>query len=112
MKFVILFLLMCFSSSAFSQGNTPAEIHLSQKIAKKMQDTLGLTGQQRAQIFQVNVDIHNNKQLVRQQHSNPDSLSRYLQREERKRDSLYLPILGSVKYELYLEKKTRLVNNN
>lgn len=95
-----------------AQANNSEAVQLAHKIAKKMKDTLNLAAQQRQQVYQVNMNIHNQKMAIRQQNPPADSLTVWIQREERKRDSLYLPILGQEKYQLYLQKKKNLVNNN
>jgi hypothetical protein len=112
-KQIILFgiaLTMAFSLDA--QTNAPAAVQLSHKIAKKMKDTLDLSAQQRQDIYQVNMNLHNQKQAIRQQNPPPDSLSARIQRVEKTRDSLYLPIIGQAKYQLYLQKKRNLISNN
>jgi hypothetical protein len=112
-KLIVLFgITLVAAFSLHAQTNAPAAVQLSHKIAKKMKDTLDLSAQQRQQIYQVNMQLHNEKQAVRQQNPPPDSLTVRIQRVERRRDSLYLPILGNEKYQLYLQKKRNLVSNN
>jgi hypothetical protein len=112
-KLIVLFgIILVAENGLFSQTNSAAATQLSHRIAKKMKDTLDLTAQQRQQVFQVNMQLHNQKQAVRQQNPPPDSLTVRIQRVERRRDSLYLPILGNQKYQLYLQKKRNLVSNN
>ena len=95
-----------------AQTNSPQSNLVAQKIAKKMKDTLGLSSHQRNQVFQINMDLNNQKQEVRQQTNIQDSLIARVQRIENKRDTLYFPVLGIGKYQLYLQKKKNLVNNN
>lgn len=95
-----------------AQTNSPQSNLVAQNIAKKMKDTLGLSSQQRIQVFQINMDLNNQKQQVRQQTTIQDSLIARFQRIENKRDTLYFTILGTEKYQLYQQKKTNLVNNN
>jgi len=111
-KTIILYIaLSMFAINVKSQTTNPAE-QVADKIARKMKDTLNLTGLQRNQIYDVNMSLHYQKQVARQLYTAYDSLTTAIQAVEGKRDSLYLPILGQVKYQLYLSKKRNLVNNN
>lgn len=107
--FFSLILLAVLKSQA--QNTSPEAVQLSHKIAKKMKDSLELSAQQRQKVYEVNMSLHEQKQAVRQQ-SPADSLQPRIQRIERTRDSLYRPVLGEEKYQLYLQKKRRLINNN
>ena len=108
----LLFFSFLLAKIGKTQTNSPQSNLIAQKIAKKIKDTLGLTPQQRNQVFQINMDLNNQKQQVRQQTTIQDSLVARFQRIENKRDTLYFPILGAEKYQLYLQKKRYLVNNN
>jgi hypothetical protein len=108
---IIAGIILISFNKTHAQTSAPA-VELAQKIAKKMKDSLNLNGNQRSQVYAINLQLHNQKQLIRQQNSNPDSLSRKIQRVEKMRDSLYRPVLGEPKYQLYLQKKRNLVNNN
>lgn len=110
-KFILFAVITMFTMSARSQTTNMAE-HVADKIARKMKDTLNLTGQQRNQIYDVNMSLHNQKQAARQTYTDHNLQTMAIQGIERKRDSLYLPILGQDKYQLYLQKKRFLVNNN
>jgi len=115
MKFFFSFLALLAFSDVIAQqdnSNNGEAVVLAQRIAKKMKDTLSLTGQQRQQIYQVNMSLHDQKQTIRQQNPPQDSLQVRIQRVEQTRDSLYMPILGNEKYQLYLQKKRNLVSNN
>jgi hypothetical protein len=109
---ILLFFSFLLVQNSKAQTNSAQANLVAQKIAKKIKDTLGLTAQQRNQLFQVNMDLNNQKQQVRQQTTIQDSLVARFQRIENKRDTLYFPILGAEKYQLYLQKKRNLVNNN
>lgn len=105
---------MCifFGVTASLNAQPPAAIQLANHIAQKMKDTLELTTGQRAQVFSVNITLHNLKMAVRQNNTNPDSLRIKTQRIERRRDSLYQNILPQAKYVLYQQKKRNLVTAN
>jgi len=109
---ILLFFSFLLAQNGKTQSNSPQSNLVAQKIAKKIKDTLGLTPQQRNQVFQINMDLNNQKQQVRQETTIQDSLIIRIQRIENKRDTLYFPILGTEKYQLYLQKKRNLVNNN
>lgn len=111
MKAIIIFSLILFFASTSGKAQPKAD-SLAQKIAKKMKDSLDLTGNQRNQIYDMNMNLHYQKAAVRQQYTNPDSLRRYIQRVENKRDSLYRTILPENKYQLYKQKKRNLVSAN
>lgn len=115
MKITFLILGIFFSATVPAQNESSANSHsiqLAHRIAKKMKDTLALSAQQRQQVYQVNITLSDQKHALRQQDLIANSLRVQIQRVERTRDSLYLPILGNEKYQLYLEKKRNLINNN
>lgn len=113
-KSIILFgLIVLVLLEIQAQSNDNAEaLNLSHRIAKKIKDSLDLSALQRQEIYQVNMDLYNQKQAIRLQNPPVDSLQPRIQRIENKRDALYLPIIGNEKYQLYLQKKGNLVNNN
>lgn len=111
---VIILSLICLMGTGrylFAQSANPGT-QVANNIANKMKDTLGLTTPQRNQIFATNMYIHNKKMIIRQQVTNPDSLQQRIQREERKRDSMYQRILPEAKFQLYLQKKRNLITAN
>jgi hypothetical protein len=93
------------------KAQSPAE-KLATRIAQKMTDSLSLTATQKSQLYTINMQLHNQKMTARQQHLQPDSMRVYIQKIENTRDGLYHGVLGDYKYTLYLQKKSRLVNNN
>src|SRR5215212_6707309 len=100
MKVFFLLAIALWSLSGFAQTNAQAE-ELSRKIAKKMKDSLDLTADQQQAIFQVNMQLFNQKQAARQQYTNADSLRNALQRIENSRDSLYSTLMPIEKYLIY-----------
>lgn len=107
---VCLFFLFGFIAAA--QTATENGERLAHKIANRMKDSLDLTPQQRNAIFQINRDIHSEKQAAMQQYGSSAETGRALQRIENKRDSLYRTVLTEEKYLLYSSKKTNLVKAN
>jgi hypothetical protein len=107
-------LFSCFVLAAAAQtGTSAAAVELAQKIANKMKDSLGLTAQQQAGIYQINLQLHGQKQQARQQHAgNPTQLGPVLQTIEQTRDSLYRPLLLPQEFVVYKQKKRNLVTNN
>lgn len=83
----------------------------AEKIAQKMQDSLVLTSDQKAQVYNINMLLHTEKMDVRQKYPK-DSVRYYLQKVENTRDSLYHNVLADDKFTLYRQKKVMLVNNN
>lgn len=93
-----------------AQTPTPAE-KVANTIAKKMADSLSLTDGQRQGIYNLNMQLHSQKMEVRNHYAAYDSLRIYMQRIENTRDSLYHTVLNETQYQLYLQKKTNIVNN-
>ena len=114
MNKLIIFLGILFLTgiNSFSQADNSVAVHLAHKMAKKMKDSLSLSAQQRQDLFQVNMNLHNSMQAIRLENPPADSLQKRIQRVEKTRDSLYQPVLGPEKYQLYLQKKRNLLNNN
>jgi len=90
------------------QENTPAA-QLAHHIANKMADTLGLSNEQRAKIFVINMELYRRKTEARGRSQNRDQVGIDLQKIESKRDSLYKAELTEAQYLLYLQKKRILV---
>jgi hypothetical protein len=109
-KSVILVCLIVLVKAGMAQNSVA--IDLANRIATRMKDTLSLTVPQRNLVYDINILLHNRKTAIRQLYTNTDSVSFYLQRAENKRDSLYHTIMSDSKYQLYLQKKRNLVNNN
>lgn len=84
----------------------------SNKIANKMRDSLNLTPQQRNQIKNINLQLHDKKMTARSQTTNRESLGRKLQEIENGRDSLYRKVLTGGQYNNYKQKKKELISNN
>jgi hypothetical protein len=93
------------------KAQNPAE-EIANRIAQRMKDTLQLSDSQRVQIYNINMQLGQQKAAMRTQYSNADSLKKKIQLVENSRDGLYQSILSYEKYQLYIEKKKRLVNNN
>lgn len=118
MKHIIFFLLILFISLGLQAQQPPtpqqnnAGERLSAKIADKMKDTLNLTQQQRAKVFQVNMRLNNEKMEARRQYTDRTQLQTATQAIEKTRDSLYSPVLTAAQFELYKQKKRFLVTGN
>jgi hypothetical protein len=109
---IILSLLLSAAVFCEAQATSPAAEALANKIAQKMKDSLALSAAQQQQVYNINLQLHQQKIAVRQQYPGNDSLITVnLQRIENKRDSLYQPVLGQAKYGQYQLKKKNLVNN-
>ncbi len=106
---VILFFLL---APVYLNAQQNPATNLANRIATKMKDTLNLTANQRTQIYNINMQLYNQKLVVRQQYTNLDSVRVNLQRVENKRDSLYHIILPGNKYQLYRQKKRSLISQN
>ena len=109
-KIPSLIVLLFISSVAFTQ-QTPGEA-FAEKVATRMKDSLQLSVQQKEQIYQVSLQLHNAMMSKWQQYTAIDSVRKHVQRIENTRDSLYRPVLTQEQYLLYLSKKKNLINNN
>lgn len=107
----VFFFLVLVTSFFFVKAQSPAE-QLAGKIANKMKDTLSLSTQQRNSIYDINMNLSNQKAAVRYQYTAPDSLTIKIQLVERSRDSLYSGVLSAPQFQLYKQKKRNLVSNN
>ena len=110
-KIIFLTLLSISFSGSIMAQQTPAA-QLAHKIADKMKDSLGLSNQQRAKVFQINMDLFHQKDEARKRSTDRTVIGRDIQSIEKTRDSLYKPELTTEQYLLYLQKKRWLVNNN
>jgi hypothetical protein len=106
----LLFCLILAFVCAYAQAQTPAQ-NLATKIARKMKDSLALNEEQKNNLYEINMLLHNQKMQVRSLYVVPDSVLHYLQAVENSRDSLYQPVLTEQQYILYKEKKILLVSN-
>jgi maltose-binding protein MalE len=109
-KIFFIVITACFVSIAQAQ-TSPAE-QLAEKVAQKMKDSLSLSSSQKQQLYNINMQLHSNKLVVRQQYAGSDSLVIKVQIVENTRDSLYRPVLTQQQYDLYRQKKKTLVSNN
>ena len=98
--FSIIGFLLILADNVNSQ-TTAAATQLADRIAQKMKDSLNLNQQKKTQIYNINLQLYDWKTQARQQYSNTDSLGRFIQRIENRRDSLYRNILTQNQYELY-----------
>lgn len=113
MKLLMLAITILITSTCFSQATSAPAVQLAEKIATKMKDSLGLTVAQKNQIYDINMDLHNQKQDARTQHTgNAPQTTTAIQNIEKTRDSLYRPILTVPQFDLYKQKKRNLVSNN
>jgi hypothetical protein len=111
-KTAFTFLLIIAASNISKAQTATAATQLANRIAQRMKDTLGLNQQRTTQVYNINLLLHNQKMQARQQHAGTDSVGRVIQRVENRRDSLYRTVLTTNQYNLYLQKKRNLVNNN
>jgi hypothetical protein len=83
---------------------------LAGKMADKMKDSLSLTIAQRSQLYQINLQLTNDKLNVRKVYQQQDSLQKYMQRIENSRDSLYKSVLNESQFMIYKRRKIQLLN--
>jgi hypothetical protein len=105
----ILILVICIIAFGNAQGQSnPAEV-LANRIAQKMKDTLQLSESQRSQIYDLNMQMHNQKMQLRQQFAGDSTLRDRIQAVENTRDSLYSPVLTEQQFLAYKQKKVVLL---
>ena len=73
MKQIIVAISFLILGNTLYSQNTIAE-QIAERIAQRIKDTLGLTEQQKAQIFDINMQLYFKKNLVRQKYPSSDSL--------------------------------------
>lgn len=105
-------ILSCFLATTIWAQDSTAGSALAARLADRMKDSLLLADQERTNIYAANMWLHEQKQLARSQYQAVDSIRVAVQRVENKRDSLYQLVLPPAKYELYIQRKTVLINNN
>lgn len=108
----IHFSLVFLSIDLNAQSEAGIKASQSAHVADKMKDSLGLTAVQRDSVLNINVWLHEQKSVIWQRYTSKDSLRLHLQRIENSRDSLYQRILTAQQFELYRQKKVRLVSRN
>lgn len=83
---------------------------VAERSANKMKDSLNLNKEQHKSIYKINLDL--NKQKVGVYRNNPprDLLQKQIQQIENTRDTLYSQILSKSQFQLYKQKKGRLMN--
>jgi hypothetical protein len=107
----IFFCCFLYTNVARAQNDSVAS-QLSNHIAQKMKDTLGLSVQKQDQIYSINMNLHAQKSAIRQQYSHQDSIRVKIQRIENTRDSLYHTVISDSLYLIYRQKKPKLVTKN
>lgn len=101
----ILIIIVCLLSGNVIKAQTSIAQQQASLMAQKMKDTLNLTDSLKHQLFVINMQLHQQKQQVRLQVLDRDSLTRQIQLIEFSRDSMYKQLLPPAKYELYKQKK-------
>jgi hypothetical protein len=113
MKKIFGFTILLFAvfTACAQQQETP-EAQVAHKIANKMADSLGLTNQQRANLFAINMELSKKKKEARKKSTDRAIVGQELQKIEGTRNGMYKTVLTQEQYSLYLQKKRNLVNNN
>jgi len=106
------FLLVLFNLAGYSQQTIDYADQYAKKVAQRMEDSIGITEQQKSMIYKINSSIAEQKKAVWQNYTNRDSVQVYIQAIEDKRNSLYNGMLTYDQYEAYLQKKHNILNNN
>ena len=110
MKNILIAIIFFLGWNQLHAQTNPA-IALADKIALKMKDTLALSDSQKTQIYDLNMQLHHEKMLMRQQFAGNVVLREKMQAVENTRDSLYRSVLTEPQFILYRQKKRTLVGN-
>ena len=94
-----------------AQQDQSPMVKLANKMADRMRDTLGLDTGQREKIFNINLSLAMEKSIAYSNHKKED-IGKELQKIENKRDGLYKKELSNQQYDIYKQKKRRIINNN
>lgn len=105
-QFFFIFLLSILATN--SQAQNSAEV-LANKIATRLKDSLNLSDSMRLKLYDINMQLHNKKTIVRTQFMGSDSLHYKIQLIENTRDSLYSTIIPPSIFVIYKQKKRQLV---
>lgn len=112
MKYIVIVTSVLLFSFISNAQQSPSE-KLAAKFAERLKDSLLLTSAAQQSLYQVNLELHQQKTTARLQYSNSlDTLSRVIQQIENSRDSLYRQIIGEEKFGAYMIRKKSLINNN
>lgn len=107
----ILVIMICMMGSVSAKAQTNPAAELANKTAQKMSDTLGLSAAQQSGVYNLNMQLHNQKMLMRQQFAGDSILREKIQAVENRRDSLYMTVLTAQQFNVYRQKKRALLSN-
>jgi hypothetical protein len=111
MKNILITMILILGVQSLHAQSTPATT-LANKIAQKMKDSLSLSETQKTQIYNLNMQLHDQKMSVRQQYAGNNLLTEKIQQVENTRDSLYTSVLSEQQFNLYRQKKRTILNNH
>jgi hypothetical protein len=107
-KISVIIVFAFFALTVKGQSNVE---RFSNKIAQKIKDSLQLSEKQKAQLYEINMKLTQQKADLRKEYKE-DSLRIKMQAIENTRDVLYKDVLPPDKYAIYILKKRSLINNN
>lgn len=111
-KLLVIATLFFFTVNVHAQKQDTPEAQVAHKMADKMADSLGLTKQQRAKLFSINMEIARKKTEARKKSTDRTVVQKELQKIENSRDSLYKQVLTIEQHSSYLKRKRNVINNN
>ena len=110
MRFVFLIaILLGVKATGFTQDHAAL---VNARLLARMTDSLQLDPLQVYRIDSINNALTVQKNMLRLEFTNIDSLTKHIQLVERSRDSLYQIVLPFPTYFIYKEKKRNLISNN
>jgi hypothetical protein len=113
-KIITLIVVCCISSFLQAQDNSfryNVTLH-SQSMAKTMAGSLELNAKQEDALYQINMNLHEQKATARKKIPDHDKLARTIQQIENRRDSLYRQVISPDKFVQYKARKENYVRNN
>jgi hypothetical protein len=108
-KYIGYLLLSIVAFTPLKAQENPLANQVANRIAQYMADTLKLTADQQSRIYNANIQLNNQKNLLRKTEKQSNMLQMKIQQIENKRDSIYKTILSKEKYLLYRQKKQNLI---
>jgi hypothetical protein len=106
--FISLLLLICLTT--YCQQSYSEQYSL--KVVERMKDSLVLSEAAKVKVYNINLELQNEKAAIWKQYSDPDMIQMHLQNIENKRDLLYSSVLNNNQFILYKQKKKNVISNN
>jgi hypothetical protein len=109
----VLFVILFITCSCVTYSQSSSHKKSLDRITYTDSDSLLpkhlLTHEQILQIYSINIELGNQERELQSKYGNSDSIMVHMQSLEVKKDSYYRKVLPQDKYQLYKQKKLKLV---